>query len=153
MITKGDIANRALECLRISGLTSKASPSDTRLALQAMEAMMLSWTNKGLNLSWIKSPYFTDPDPQEDSGISDASYEAVYVNLAVRLAPEFGKTPNQLDAMAKELYAGLFDTTLPVQQNNEYMPLGSGNRRGVYATVYQSSSETIDIENDGNITI
>ena len=44
-------------------------------------------------------------------------------------------------------------TTLPVQQNNVYMPLGSGNRRGAYTPVYQQASETIDIENDGNITI
>lgn len=154
MITKADIVRQAFAHLRISGLTSKATPEDTQLGLQTLEAMLLAWTNKGLNLSWNKSPGFTDPDPQEDSGISDANYEAVYVNLAVKLLPAFGKeAPTQLNSFSRELYSGLFDTTLPVQQNNAYMPLGSGNRRGAYTPVYQQPSETIDIENDGNITI
>lgn len=153
MITKGDIVNQAYVNLRISGLTSKATPEDTKMGLQTLEVMLLSWTNNGLNLGWIKSPYITDPDPQEDSGISDASYEAIYINLAVKLAPAFGKMPNQLDSMARELYSALFDKELPVYENNEYMPLGSGNRCGAYAPAYQEGSETIDIENDGNLTI
>ena len=153
MITKGDIVNQAFEYLRISGLTNEAAPRDTRLALRSLDSMMLAWTNKGLNLSWNKSDDFTDPGPQEDSGISDADYEAIYVNLAVKLAPAFGKPPTQLDSFARELYAGLFSTELPTQQNNTYMPLGSGNRRGAYAPVYQQANETIDVENDGNITI
>ena len=153
MITKGDIVRQAYAHLRISGLTSKATPEDTQLGLQTLEAMLLAWTNKGLNLSWKKSEDFVDPDPQKDSGISDANYEAIYVNLAVKLAPAFGKAPTQLNTYANELYAGLFDVVLPTQQNNEYMPLGSGNRRGYYTPIYQESSEPIDVENDGNITI
>lgn len=153
MITKGDIVNQAFEYLRISGLTNEAAPRDTQLALRSLDSIMLAWTNKGLNLSWNKSDDFTDPDPQEDSGISDADYEAIYVNLAVKLAPAFGKPPTQLDSFARELYAGLFSTELPTQQNNTYMPLGSGNRHGVCAPVFQQANEPIDVENDGNITI
>lgn len=153
MITKGDIVRQAFQHLRISGLTNKARNEDTQLALQTLESMLLAWTNKGLNLSWNKSPDFVDPDPQEDSGISDADYEAIYVNLAVKLAPAFGKPTTQLDSFARELYAGLFSTELPTQQNNTYMPLGSGNRRGACAPVYQQANEPIDVENDGNITI
>lgn len=153
MITKGDIVRQAYIELRISGLTNRATPEDTQIALRKLDSMMLAWTNKGLNLSWNKSDDFTDPDPQEDSGISDADYEAIYVNLAVKLAPAFGKPPTQLDSFARELYAGLFSTELPTQQNNEYMPLGSGNRRGAYTPVYQEGNEPIDVENDGNITI
>ena len=153
MITKGDIVNQAFEYLRISGLTNEAAPRDTQLALRSLDSIMLAWTNKGLNLSWNKSDDFTDPDPQEDSGISDADYEAIYVNLAVKLAPAFGKPPTQLDSFARELYAGLFSTELPTQQNNTYMPLGSGNRHGVCAPVFHQANEPIDVENDGNITI
>lgn len=153
MITKGDIVDQAFIQLRISGLTSNASPEDSKMAAVVLESMMLAWTNKGLNLGWIKDADITDPDLQEDSGLSDSSYEAAYVNLAVKLAPAFGKPPTQLDSFARELYAGLFSTELPVQQNNEYMPLGSGNRCGAFTPAYQESSEPIDIENDGNITI
>lgn len=153
MITKGDIVRQAFQHLRISGLTNKATPEDTQLALQTLESMLLAWTNKGLNLSWNKSDNFVDPDPQEDSGISDADYEAIYVNLAVKLAVPFGKPPTQLDSFARELYAGLFSTELHTQQNNAYMPLGSGNRRGTCAPVFQQPNEPIDVENDGNITI
>lgn len=153
MITKGDIVRQAYIELRISGLTNEATPEDTQIALKKLDSMLLAWTNKGLNLSWNKSDNFVDPDPQEDSGISDADYEAIYVNLAVKLAPAFGKPPTQLDSFARELYAGLFSTVLPTQQNNEYMPLGSGSRRGACTPVYQESSEPIDVENDGNITI
>ena len=153
MITKGDIAAQAFQHLRISGLTNEATPRDTQLALQTLESMLLAWTNKGLNLSWNKSDDFTNPEPQEDSGISDADYEAIYVNLAVKLAPAFGKPPTQLDSFARELYSGLFSTVLPTQQNNQYMPLGSGSRHGAYAPAYQEGNEPIDVENDGNITI
>ena len=46
-------------------VTSKATPEDIKLGLQTLEVMLLSWANNGLNLGWIKSPYITDPDPQE----------------------------------------------------------------------------------------
>jgi hypothetical protein len=150
-ITKGDIVRQAYINLRISGLTSSATPEDTELGLQTLESMMLSWTNKGLNLGYAKSSDLTDPDPQDDSGLSDATYEAAYVNLACKLAPAFGKLPNELNRYARELYTGLFSVELPQSQNNPYMPLGGGDRFDAYSPTYQAQEDPITVENDGNL--
>lgn len=150
-ILKGDIVNQAFVNLRISGLTTDASPEDTSLGLQTLEAMMLSWTNKGLNLSWNKSEYYTNPDPQEESGISDTTYEAAYINLACKLAPVFGKASGELKSYAQELYSNLFSKELPTQNSNPYLPVGQGFQIDVYDREFQKPDKPINVENDGQL--
>lgn len=156
MILKRDIIDQAYIEMQINSLSSSPTSEEMSIALRKLESMMLAWTNKGLNLGYIKAERFSNPELEEldeDSGISDADYEAVYINLAVKLAPTYGQVPSQLNSFANELYQGLFITELPTQRNNEYMPLGNGDRMGRRTPVYQVGDEPISVENDGNITI
>lgn len=151
MPNKGDIVSQAYVQMRISGITSKATPEDSLLGLQVLESMMLSWTNKGLNLGWQKSEDMINPDPQDDTGLADNAYEAAYLNLAVKLMPAFGKAPNDLLRQAQDAYSGLFSAELPTYKPNPYMPIGQGEICSVYDREFQKEEDAIQVGNDGDV--
>jgi len=152
-ITKSDIVEQAFNELRISGLTVNPSPEDNKLALQVLERMAIAWGNQGLLVSWDKSTYITDPDPQDDSGIEDWALEGFAQNLALKLCPAFGKqAARELYSLAAESKAGLYSADLITQENNAYLPIGAGNG-AYYWNAYQYNEESVTVGNDGNLTI
>lgn len=151
MITKGEIVNQAFQMLMISGVTAGASNEDISLALRSLESMVLSWERSGVYIGYIKSTSFDDIDHADDSGIADTDYFAVYTNLAVRLAPAFGKNPPpQLTKDAKKSYSDLFSEILIPVISQPNMPLGAGDRR--YGRCkFQGSQDYLEVQQDGNI--
>jgi hypothetical protein len=152
-ITKSDIVEQAFNELRISGLTVNPSPEDNKLALQVLERMAIAWGNQGLLVSWDKSTYITDPDPQDDSGIEDWALEGFAQNLALKLCPAFGKVATrELLGMAMQSKSGLYSAELITQENNPYLPVGAGENAG-YWNSFQYNEEPITTGNDGNLTL
>lgn len=150
-ITRNNIVTMAFEYLEISGLTSNPLPRDNALALRSLEAMMISWNNLSLYLGWQAASDITSPDGQDDTGLSDTAYEAVYINLAVRLAAPFGKVPTQIKELASELKSALYSVELPQYEANPYMPVGSGNRIDSHSSDFQYSEEYLTVENNGDL--
>lgn len=126
-ITKGEIVDKTYLLMRISGLTVDATPEDKSLALSALEDMILSYENMGLFLSYNKSETYPDPDPAEESGLSDKSIQAVKLLLFENIAPAFGKVfPESLKDQRDMAYMGLFDTVPPIRIQNPRQPAGQG---------------------------
>tara|TARA_R110000850_G_scaffold168039_1_gene293072 strand:- start:688 stop:1407 length:720 start_codon:yes stop_codon:yes gene_type:complete len=131
MITKIDIVLGAYEELRISGLTSKATPEEITTGVRRLDNMMLSWKNKNLCPSYIRSTSYSDIDPNQDSGINDVDMFAVVANLAKNLCAVFGKACHPQTLIdAKEGYDNLFSVEAPERESDPYMPLGSGRKLG-----------------------
>ena len=126
--TKGDIVNLAYSLMEISGLTVTAGPEDLELALDRLESMMAEFLIKTIDVGY----YFeNEPDLATPHNIDYALTYPVGCNLAVRLCPDFGKTPNPvLLAMQKSGYSVLLGVTTSVSHTNypSRMPVGSGNR-------------------------
>lgn len=145
MITKGDIVLLAFEEARISGLTSKASPSEIASAIKRMDSMILGWQNKGLCLSYIRSEGFSDVDPNQDSGLNDINAHAVILNLTKIICPMFGKPIHpQTSGEARIAYLGLFGTKITTRENDPHLPLGSGQNYGYsyyHTPRYQEETE------------
>lgn len=131
MITKNDLVLTAYEELTISGITSKPSPEDIKLAVKRLDMMVLSWQNLGLCLSYLRSEGFNNIDPNQDSGLNDINALSVSLNLAKILCPAFGK-PLHPDtrAEARKSYLGLFSSDLTYREADPYQPTGSGHSFG-----------------------
>ncbi len=133
MITKNDIVLSAYEELVISGITSKPSPEEVKLAVKRLDMMVLSWQNLGLCLSYIRSDGFNDVNPNQDSGLNDVNAHAVTLNLAKTLAPAFGKPLNpDTRAEARKAYLGLFSSEMTYKETDTYLPTGSGHGFGYH---------------------
>lgn len=131
MIAKIDIVLAAYEELRISGLTSKATPEEITTGVKRLDSMILGWKNKNLCVNYIPSESYNNIDPNQDSGLNDSDMFAVVANLAKNLCAIFGKACHpQTKADAKNGYDELFSVVLPERENDPYLPLGSGRPFG-----------------------
>ena len=131
MITKNDIVLLAYEELRISGLTSQATPSEITTAVRRLDNMIASWKNKNLCISYIPSVSYLDIDPNQDSGLNNTDMFAVVANLAKNLCSTFGKICHpQTKADAKEGYENLFSVVIPPREADLCQPTGSGSPYG-----------------------
>ena len=130
--TKRDIINMAFEEIGLAGYVFDLQPQQLEGALRRLDAMMATWNGKGIRLGYPlpSSPGASDLD--QDANVSDAALEAMALNLAVRIAPGFGKTPSpDTKASAKNAYNQIIaQSAKPVemQLDNMSIPSGAGNK-------------------------
>lgn len=121
--TKGELVTAALSELGIADYEFDISPEEVTSGVRRMDAMMAHWSNKGLILS-----YNVSGSPDDDSGVPGVAHEAVITNLAIRLAPSYGKQVSmEVASMAKAALTTLLgQSTRPREQQFPVMPKGAG---------------------------
>lgn len=89
--TKRQLIVQAFEELALADYVFNIGPEPLESALRRLDAMMGEWNAKGIRLGY---PIPTDPGDSElddSSGVPDSANEAIILNLAMRIAPSFGK--------------------------------------------------------------
>lgn len=128
--TKRELVNEAFSELGL-GDNFDITPEEVQTALRRMDSMMAVWDAKGIRVGYALPANPNDSDPDQDSGLPDAATEPVYLNLALRLAPGFGKVVSvDTRRNARDGYDRLqieAAQPLPPQQPNT-MPRGAGNK-------------------------
>lgn len=83
------IINRSLRLLGVLDVAESPSAVDEQTAISVLNALVTRWEANGLALGWanVSAPDDTLPAPDE-------AHEALAYNLALKLAPEYGKTSN-----------------------------------------------------------
>lgn len=128
--TKRELIAEAFAELQL-GSDYDLQPEEMQTALRRLDTMMAMWDAKGVRLGYPLPTGANASDLDQDSGLPDGALEPVYLNLALRIAPGFGKTVSvdtrrnagagydrlQIDAAQP----------LPPQQPNT-MPRGAGNK-------------------------
>lgn len=126
---KVEIINDAYTEMRISGLTSKPTPSELEYALRKLEYMAAEWeANRNVCVGYNLEE--GGADPNSESGISFANGQAFSTNLAMRLIAAFGKQiPPSLAAQASQSYSAMSTVNAVVRETQypERQPTGSGN--------------------------
>ena len=155
-LMKGEIVNQMFVLMRISGLTTNASPEDTTIALSILERMVLSYENNGLFLAYNKSEHYPTPDPSEESGIRDHDIQAVTLLLFKNVCPAFGKIfPAELREESDTAYRGLFSPVPPTTVQNPRQPAGAGQYgycySGRYYNAYMPTEERLSVTSDGQL--
>ena len=93
--------------------------------------MMADWNGKGIRLGYPIPSSPQDGDLDEQTNVPDSAYEAIICNLAVRLAPSYGKVVMpETKATGKQGYDTLLQrATFPLEQQLPgTMPAGAGNK-------------------------
>lgn len=131
MWTKRDIITEAFAELSLAGYEFDIQPEEEQTALRRLDTMMATWEARGIRLGYALPASPDDSDPDQDSGLPDGATEAVYLNLAVRLAPGFGKVlagdtrKAARDAFEPLLWAAAAPRE---QQLPQVLPRGAGNK-------------------------
>lgn len=100
-------------------------------ALRRLDTMMADWSGKGISIGYLLPDSPDASNIGDDAGIPDAAVEAVYMNLAVKLAAGRGKTLSADTRLAaKRGYDKLLgDAVTPTSQCSGLARIGAGNKR------------------------
>ena len=130
--TKRDIVEQAFEEIGLASYVFDMQPQQLDSALRRLDAMMATWNAKGIRLGYPLPSSPADSDLDQDTGVPDNAIEAMILNLAVRVAPGFGKTVSpDTKGNAKRAYNELLANSampLEMQLGNETIPSGAGNK-------------------------
>lgn len=150
MWTKQDIVQEAFGELALQGFVFNVGPDEMASALRRLDLMMATWNVKSIAPGYNFPSNPSDGSQLDDpSGLADAVIEATVLNLAIRIAGNFGKTPSTTSmATAKQAY----DTILiaaaqpPQVAYPATMPRGAGNkpwRWSQYSTFFPPVNEAV----------
>lgn len=130
--TKRQFVTQAFEVIGLASYIFDARPEDLQSACRQLDAMMGTWNAKGIRVGYPipLSPENTDLDTETE--VKDAANEAIYQNLALRIAPSFGK---QISPDLKQSAWYAYQTLLSNATRSDYemqlpetMPRGQGNK-------------------------
>ena len=151
--TKRQFVIAALEEIGLASYIFDAQPEQLQSALVRLDAMMANWNGKGIRLAYPLpgSPGASSLD--ENTTVPDSANEAVITNLAVRLAPSYGKTVSpDTKATARDGYNLLLSRAAmpPEMQLPDTMPAGAGNKMwDVYGTYLNPPVDPVLTGQDG----
>lgn len=130
--TKRQLIESAFEELGMAAYVFDMQPEEQIGALLKLDAMVANWYSQGLRLGYAATLDPKNADPDQESGLPDAANEPVYMNLAKRLAPSYGKVlTRETLTTAKEGMDRLWASALrdpPRMQYPRMTPAGAGNR-------------------------
>lgn len=129
--SKRQFVTAAFEEIGLASYVFDLQPEQLQSALNRLDAMMADWNGKGIRLGYPLpgSPQYSDLD--EPSEVPDSANEAIFTNLAIKLAPSYGKSVMpETKVTAKESYNTLLmRATTPLEmQLPGTMPAGAGNK-------------------------
>jgi hypothetical protein len=129
--TKRQFVEAAFEEIGLAAYVYDLQPEQLNGALRRMDAMLATWNTKGIRLGYPLPSTAGGSDLDEDSNVPDAANQAIILNLAIQLAPGFGKQVSQdTKRNAKDAYCALLmiSTRPPEMQMPGSMPAGAGNK-------------------------
>lgn len=129
MTTKRQLIEAAHAELGLADYVFDLPAEQLQLALRKLDGMMAEWDGMGLRLGYAIPGSVEGGDLDTDAGIPDIAWETVSMNLAVRLAPQFGKqVSTETKAAAKRGLTMLLGKVMPNEQTFGRIPAGAGNK-------------------------
>jgi hypothetical protein len=129
--TKNQLIDQAFEEIGLASYVFNIGPEQRQGALRRLDSMMATWNAKGIRLGYALPSSPDASDGTQDSGLPDSANEAVYTNLAVKIAPMVGKQVSQdtRNAASQGFNVLMSRATFPPQQQlPNTLPRGAGNK-------------------------
>jgi len=128
--SKRDIIQQALTEIGLADYAFDLESAQWQSALRRLDAMIGQWENKGIRLAYPMPISYANSSLDQEIDGHDTALEALYLNLAVRLAPQYGKTPSpDTKALGFQAYKTLLAMSaqpVELQTNNNVIPAGAG---------------------------
>jgi hypothetical protein len=127
--TKQQLIEQAFEEAGLAAYVFDLTPDQLHSALRRLDSMMATLMEKGIILGYPIPGSPQDSNLSDESNIPDYAVEAVYLNLAIRIAPSFGKSiaPETKTSAKSAMDALLVRFAFPNEQQFPYgTPAGAG---------------------------
>jgi hypothetical protein len=129
--TKRQFVEQAFDEVGYAAHVFDLQPEQIQSALWRLDSMMAAWNAKGIRVGYPVPGSPNDSDIDDQTNVPDSANEAIYLNLAIRIAPSIGKVVSpDTKANAKMAYDTLLSiAAMPMEmQLPATMPSGAGNR-------------------------
>ena len=149
--TKRQIIQQAFDEIGLAPYVFDLTADQLDSALRRLDSLIAMWDSKGIRLGYPlpSSPQNSDIDAQ--TNMPDKAIEAAFLQLAIRLAPSYGKNVSQdTKAAAKQSYDALlvtFCTPVEMQIPAGY-PKGAGYKPYAIDDQFTSREQPITVGSD-----
>lgn len=129
--TKRQLAADALGAIGIADYEFDVTPAEQLMTIRRLDAMLATWEARGVRVGYLFPSTADGSDPDDDSGLPDSAVETVFLNLAIRVAPSFGKTVSpELKTSARDGWdLLLLAAAQPIEQQlPSTLPRGAGQK-------------------------
>jgi hypothetical protein len=154
--SKRQYVEAAFEEIGMANYVFDLQPEQRESAMRRLDAMMAEWNAKGIRLGYPlpSSPQQSDLD--EQTYVPDSANQAIITNLAMRIAPSYGKQVMAgTMATAKSSYNTILSqATFPTEkQFPDTLPSGAGNKPWMYDVFLPGPEEQVLAGQDGPIEL
>jgi len=157
--TKRQFITQAFEEIGLAAYVFDLTPEQMDSALRRMDAMVAGWNANGIRIGYPLPSSPENSDLDEQTGVPDFANEAIYLNLARRLAPSFGKVVDpETKAAADFAYSSMANQVAvptPERQMPGTMPRGQGNKpwRTTRNPYFPPPADPVAVGSDGDLTL
>ncbi len=131
MVTKGYFVVAAMVETGLASSAADIQPDDLQNGVNRLDSMMAEWDASGIHVGYpLATP--TSTSPATETSVYPYAVEAIALNLAIRLAPSFGRQvmpDTKANAKAAKDTVILRMTSPPSMHLPNTMPAGAGNRQ------------------------
>jgi len=156
--SKKQYIEQAFESIGLAAYIYDLSTDQLNSAAIKLDAMLAGWNSNGVRIGWPAAANPKSIDLDSDTKSPDVAHEAIYLNLAIRIAPGFGKQiPPEISQAADTAYSNLLNQTAaptPTRKLPNTMPRGAGNKPHRYGNgnpFMNKPDQTIDAGSDSEI--
>ncbi len=132
--TKREIIDLAFGEIGLAPYAFDLQPEQLENALRRLDGMMATWNSKGIRIGYPLPSSPSASDLADDVGVPDRAIEAMVMNLAIRLAPGFGKAVlPDTKIIARSSYTQLLSgssSPIEMQLDAASVPAGAGWKQG-----------------------
>ena len=151
MTTKRAYVEDALSEIGLATYVFDAQPDTLQSCLKRLDAMLAEWNGRGIRIAYPIPATLGGGDLDTDAGGPDAAWQAIVCNLAIRIAPLFGRQVMRETkvAAAQGLQTLLGKATMPMEMQLRRMPLGAGNKPYRWGQEYTTITDPLLAGPDG----
>ena len=129
--TKRQLVEEAYGELALAAYDFDLSPEELNAALRRLDTMMATWLSLGIQVGYSLATGQDDSDLDQDSGLPMYAVEAVYTNLACKIAASKGKAlPSSSIKGAKSAYDALILNVAKDQVQQQQLASGTPQGQG-----------------------
>ena len=128
--TRRDFVNGALEEIGLASIAFDATADELVGAMRRLNAMMAEWNARGIRIGYPIPSGPNSGELDDETNVPDSAWEAVTLNLAIRIAPSYGKQvlPATMTGAKRAFNALLNLHAQPAEMQLPVMPAGAGNK-------------------------
>lgn len=150
--TKRQLVLAAMGEIGLSSYSFDLSADQIEQALLRLDAMIGEWGARGIRLGYPIPSSPEKSDSYQETNLPDSAWDAVITNLAVRIAPSYGKQVSpDTKATARETYNTLLArAAMPAEIQLGPLPAGAGHKE-VDEPFLAPATDTLDAGPDAGL--